>query len=93
MYVGPGGLVIKYCSRHNCLGVHCQSRVLKYLRARFSKEQPRAKLGIDNVEMHKFTEIVSWHPVAGTIPLRLEMPRFSQTSNHEVFDAVFLRYG
>ena len=42
---------------------------------------------------HRFREIVSWHPAAETTPLRLEMLRFSQVSNKEVFDEVFVRYG
>jgi hypothetical protein len=36
---------------------------------------------------------VSWHSVAETSPLRLEMLRFSQVSNKDAFDDVFVRYG
>ena len=90
---GLDGFVINYFYRHNCLCKHCQSGFRKYLRERFSKEELRAKLGIEDVETHKFTEIVSWHPAAETTPLRLEMLRFSQISNKEVFDEVFVRYG
>jgi len=90
---GVDGLVINYFYRHNCLCEHCQAAFRRYLRERFSKEDLRAKFAIEDVEAHRFTEIVSWHPAAETTPLRLEMLRFSQLSNKEVFDEVFLRHG
>ncbi len=90
---GLDGLVINYFYRHNCLCEHCQASFRRYLRERFSKGELRAKLGIDDVETHRFSEIVSWHPAAETTPLRLEMLRFSQVSNKAVFDEVFVRYG
>ncbi len=62
-------------------------------RERFSPDELRDRFGIDDLDSHRFGEIVSWHPAAETSPLRLEMLRFSQISNKQVFDEVFVRYG
>ncbi len=90
---GLDGFVVNYFYRHNCLCDHCQQAFRHYLRERFSNEELRAKFGLSDVEKHPFNEIVSWHAVAETTPLRLEMLRFSQISNKEAFDEIFVRYG
>jgi hypothetical protein len=90
---GVDGFVINYFYRHNCLCEHCRSAFRTYLRERFGPEELRARFGIDDLASHRFREIVSWHPAAETSPLRLEMLRFSQVSNKEAFDEVFVRYG
>jgi hypothetical protein len=51
------------------------------------------RLGIANLEAHCFDELVCWHKPKETTPLRLEMLRWSQISNKEVFDEVFIRHG
>src|SRR5207247_6419717 len=56
-------------------------------------EELRTRFGIADLATHQFPEIVSWHPAAETTPLRLAMLRFSQVSNKEAFDDVFVRYG
>jgi hypothetical protein len=90
---GLDGFMINYFYRHNCLCEHCQAAFRGYLRGRFGAEELRARFGIDDLETHRFREIVSWHPASETTPLRLEMLRFSQVSNKAVFDEVFVRYG
>src|SRR6185436_17338386 len=49
--------------------------------------------GITNLTKHVFEELVSWHDPAKSSPLRREMLRFSQLSNKDVFDEVFVHYG
>jgi hypothetical protein len=90
---GVDGLVINYFYRHNCLCEHCQSAFRRYLREQFTAEELHARLGIEALDSHRFGEIVSWHPAGETTPLRLEMLRFSQISNKEVFDEVFVKHG
>jgi hypothetical protein len=90
---GVDGVIINYFYRHNCLCDHCQTAFKQYLRQRFAPKELRDKFGIENLETHRFREIVSWHPAPETSPLRLEMLRFSQISNKGVFDDVFVRYG
>ena len=46
-----------------------------------------------NLASHKFEEIVYWHNPEESTPLRREMLRWSQISNKQVFDEVFLKYG
>jgi hypothetical protein len=90
---GVDGFVANYFYRHNCLCEHCQAAFRRYLRDRFTAEELRTRFGIADLATHQFREIVSWHPAAETTPLRLEMLRFSQVSNKEAFDDVFVRYG
>jgi hypothetical protein len=90
---GLDGFIVNYFYRHNCLCTHCQSAFRTYLRERFAPAELRSRFGIADLATHPFHEIVSWHPAAETSPLRLEMLRFSQVSNKEAFDDVFLSYG
>ena len=90
---GVDGFIINYFYRHNCLCEHCQSAFRRYMGERFRPDELRAKFGIEDLASHKFAEIVSWHPASETTPLRLEMLRFSQVSNKQVFDDVFVKYG
>jgi hypothetical protein len=90
---GLDGFIINYFYRHNCLCEYCQSAFRLYLKGRFRPEVLSAKFGIDDLASHEFPEIVSWHPASETTSLRLEMLRFSQISNKQVFDDVFVRYG
>ena len=78
---GLDGFMINYFYRHNCLCEHCQTAFRRYLRERFNAEELRARFGIADLDTHRFSEIVSWHPASETTPLRLEMLRFSQISN------------
>lgn len=90
---GLDGFVINYFYRHNCLCQHCQAAFRSYLGERFSAAERRERFGIEDLATHRFTELVSWHPARESTPLRREMLRFSQISNKQVFDEVFVRYG
>ena len=90
---GLDGFIANYFYRHDCLCEHCQTAFRAYLRGRFAPDALRERFGIADLDTHRFTEIVSWHPPSETTPLRLEMLRFSQLSNKEAFDEVFVRYG
>ena len=90
---GVDGFMINYFYRHNCLCEHCQTAFRAYLKPRFTDDELRQKFGIEDVDRHKFTEIVSWHDPRESTPLRREMLRFSQISNKQVFDEIFVRYG
>ncbi|MBC7856029.1 MAG: hypothetical protein IAF94_21580 [Pirellulaceae bacterium] len=90
---GIDGYIANYFYRHNCLCEHCQRDFRSYLKERFKPEELKTPFAIDNLEQHKFTEIVSWHDPKESTPLRREMLRFSQISNKQVFDEVFIKYG
>jgi len=90
---GLDGFIANYFYRHNCLCPHCQSSFRGHLAERFSADALREQFGIDDVSTHAFEEIVSWHKPEESTPLRREMLRWSQISNKQVFDEVFVRYG
>jgi hypothetical protein len=91
--LGVDGYVANYFYRHDCLCEHCVRSFREYLRDRFTPHQLRDQFAIEDLTSHVFEEIVSWHDVAQSTPLRREMLRFSQISNKQVFDDVFVRYG
>lgn len=90
---GLDGFVTNYFYRHNCLCEHCQAGFRSYLADRHSAEKLRTDYGIDDLMSHEFDEIAFWHSPAESTPLRREMLRWSQISNKQVFDEVFVRYG
>ncbi|MFM7070753.1 MAG: hypothetical protein ACKO38_03035 [Planctomycetota bacterium] len=90
---GVDGYMINYFYRHNCMCDHCQTAFRGYLRERFSGPELRERLGIDDLEKQRFGELVSWHDPRESTPLRREMLRFSQVSNKQVFDELFVKYG
>lgn len=90
---GVDGYMINYFYRHNCLCEHCQLAFRKYLAERFTPAQLKEQLGIEQLDTYRFKELVSWHDPKESTPLRREMLRFSQVSNKQVFDEVFIRYG
>ena len=91
--LGVDGYVANYFYRHNCLCEHCVRAFREYLAARFSAGELKQRFAIEDVGRHEFDELVSWHDPAQSTPLRREMLRFSQISNKQVFDEVFVRYG
>lgn len=88
---GVDGYMINYFYRHDCTCEHCQKSFRSYLGERFKPEQLR-EMGIDNLNDHKFKEIVGWHDPKQSTPLRREMLRFSQISCKQAFDEVFVKY-
>ncbi|MDA1213801.1 MAG: hypothetical protein O2955_14895 [Planctomycetota bacterium] len=90
---GVDGYMINYFYRGNCLCEHCQKGFHDYLAERFSPDELKQKFEIADLDNHTFTEIVSWHDPAESTPLRREMLRFSQVSNKQTFDEVFVDYG
>ncbi len=90
---GVDGFVINYLYRNNCVCEHCRRAFKKHLAGRYTPSQLRVEFGIDDLEAHRFSEIVSRHDPQETTPLRLEMLRFSDLTNKEAYDEVFLDYG
>ncbi len=90
---GLDGFIANYFYRHNCLCEHCRNGFRGYMDERFNEQQLREQFGIDDLDKHVFDEIVSWHNPQESTPLRREMLRWSQISNKQVFDEVFVRYG
>ena len=90
---GVDGFIANYFYRHNCLCEHCQSGFCGYLAERHKPAELKQQFGIENVATHEFEEIVYWHKPEESTPLRREMLRWSQISNKQVFDEVFLKYG
>lgn len=90
---GVDGYITNYFYRHDCLCEHCQRDFRAYLKQRFTAAELRERFQIDDLDRHVFPEIVAWHPPSESTPLRREMLRFSQISNKQAFDEVFIRYG
>ena len=90
---GVDGFVANYFYRHDCHCKHCLSGFKQYLSRRFARQELKDRLGIANLAAYRFDELVCWHNPKETNPLRLEMLRWSQISNKEVFDEVFVRHG
>ena len=90
---GADGFVANYFYRHDCLCEHCQRGFRDYMKHRFTAEELKAQFQIADIDNHLFPEIVAWHNPAESTPLRREMLRFSQISNKQVFDEVFIKFG
>jgi len=90
---GVDGFIVNYFYRHNALNKECQDSFRAYLKERFTPEELRERLGIENLDRHEFEELVFWHKPEESTPLRREMLRWSQISNKQVFDEIFVRYG
>ena len=90
---GLDGFIANYFYRHNCHCEHCQKGFRKHLTASFSLRELRDKFEIADLKRHTFKEIVYWHKPEESTPLRREMLRWSQISNKQVFDDVFVKYG
>lgn len=90
---GLDGFIANYFYRHNCLCSHCQSGFRGYLGERFSADELQRQFEINDVATQPFDEIVYWHKPEESTPLRREMLRWSQISNKQIFDEVFIRHG
>jgi hypothetical protein len=90
---GVDGYIANYFYRHNCLCEHCQKGFKGYLGTKYKPDQLKRQFKIEDLEKHVFDEIVCWHDPKESTPLRREMLRWSQISNKEVFDKVFIEYG
>ncbi|MBT4864005.1 MAG: hypothetical protein HON53_02645 [Planctomycetaceae bacterium] len=90
---GVDGLIINYFYKHDCHCEHCQRGFRKYLTDRYSNDELNKKFQITNLKQHKFSEMVYWHNPKESTPLRRELLRWSQMSNKQVFDDVFIKYG
>jgi hypothetical protein len=89
---GVDGYVANYFYRHNCLCEHCQKGFRTYIGGRHTAAALKDKFGIADAATHPFTEIVGWHDPKESTPLRREMLRWSQISQKEAFDEVFVKY-
>jgi len=90
---GVDGFIANYFYRHDCHCKHCQAGFRKYLVDRHTADQLKEKFAIEDLANHRFSEIVSWHKPEESTPLRREMLAFSQWSNKQAFDEVFVEYG
>lgn len=90
---GVDGYIANYFYRHNCLCEHCQSGFRRYMSSRHEPAELKQQFGIENIATHQFDEILFWHKPEESTPLRREMLRWSQISNKQVFDEIFLKYG
>jgi hypothetical protein len=90
---GVDGFVSNYYYRHNCLCEHCQDRFRAYLKNRFEQAELDVKLGIKDIDAHRFTEIGAWHNPKESTLYKREALRFSQIACKEAYDDVFVKYG
>jgi hypothetical protein len=89
---GVDGLIANYFYRHNCLCEHCQKGFREHLAGRFTAAELKEKFSINDLKMHKFTEIVGWHNPKESTLFRREQLRWSQLMCKEAFDEVFVKY-
>ncbi|QDU97943.1 hypothetical protein [Lignipirellula cremea] len=90
---GVDGLIINYFYRHDCHCEHCQRGFKAYLAERYTPQELADRFEIQDLAKHQFEEIVYWHKPAESTLLRREMLRWSQISNKEAYDEVFVKYG
>jgi len=90
---GVDGYIANYFYKHDCHCEHCQREFRAYMKERHSAEELKAAYSISDLATHKFEEMAYWHDPAQTTPLKLEMLRWAQISNKQVFDKVFIDYG
>lgn len=90
---GADGFIANYFYRHDCHCEHCQAGFREYLEERFTESEREDRFQVTDLEAHVFDEIVCWHKPEESTPLRREMLRWSQLSNKEAFDEVFIRHG
>jgi hypothetical protein len=90
---GVDGFIANYFYRHDCHCKHCVAGFKKHLEERYAADQLKEQFGIADLKSHKFDEIVSWHKPDESTPLRREMLAFSQITNKQAFDDVFINYG
>ena len=90
---GLDGYIVNYFYRHDCHCRHCQAGFRQHLKERFTADQLRERMSIANLGKHVFAEIGYWHDPKTSTPLKLEALRWSQISNKQVFDEVFVKYG
>lgn len=90
---GLDGYVANYFYRHNCFCEHCQAGFRRHLKEHFTAQQLSEKFAIASVDTHAFSELGYWHDPKTSTPLKLETLRWSQISNKQVFDEVFIKHG
>ncbi len=90
---GVDGLIANRFYRHNCLCEYCVRDFKSHLSAKFNRQQLKTLFQIDNLASHVFPELVSWHPPGESSRLRLEMLLWSQLSNKQIYDDLFLEFG
>lgn len=90
---GVDGMIANYFYRHDCHCEHCQKGFREHLSGKYNEKQLKSKFKIEDLDAHVFDEIVCWHKPEETTPLRLEMLQWSQISNKEIFDEIFIDYG
>ncbi|HBO52099.1 MAG TPA: hypothetical protein DD471_08965, partial [Planctomycetes bacterium] len=90
---GVDGFVINYYYRHDCHCSHCVSGFKSYLANRYEKEDLSKLFGIADLGKHTFEEIGAWHSPKSSTLLKREALRFSQISNKQAFDDVFVKFG
>lgn len=90
---GVDGFIANYFYRHDCHCDHCQLEFRDYLKEHHSAKDLKKQFGINNLAAHQFDELVAWHKPEESTALRREMLRWSQLSNKEAFDEVFVKHG
>ncbi len=90
---GVDGYIANYFYKHNCHCEHCQREFRAYMKERHAAEVLQTKYGITDLANHRFGEMAYWHSPAESTPLKVEMLRWAQISNKQVFDKVFIDYG
>ena len=91
---GVDGYQINYFYRaRNCHCEYCVRGFKAHMRERYTPAELKERFGVDDLQTHDFGEIVARYVVENPTPLQLEMKRFTDISNKEAFDEVFVEYG
>ena len=91
---GVDGFVANYFYREGCMCKWCVQGFKDYLRQRYWPADLRRKFGIEDLDKHRFAEIVgNWYQPGNMTPLHLEQLRFTNISMKNAYDDVFIAYG
>lgn len=90
---GVEGFIANYFYTNGCMCQYCVRGFKDSLRQRYSPAELRKQFGIEDLDKHRFTEIIDWYEPNKMTPLRLEELRFSDTSRKKAFDEIFIKCG
>jgi len=90
---GVDGFVINYFYREGCMCPWCVRGFKDYLRRRYRPAELRRNFGIEDLEKHKFVEIIGRYQPDRMTPLRFEQLRFTCIAMKNAYDDVFVAYG
>jgi len=90
---GVDGFIIVFPKRFDCVCEHCQNAYRKWLAERYTAQDLKQRLGIDDLATYRFQTINGWYEPQQASAYALECLRFSQSVLKDCFDDVFIEHG